>query len=82
VLREVPDAVFKCAAATTPAVSVAAMTAGLLPAKSILTVRRGAGAGPVGTISMPFTGARSVVVAVPVGLAVSVKAVPVMLNLT
>src|SRR5689334_46801 len=61
VARAVPCAAFQCACGTTPAVSVAASDAPVLPTKSIPTPTA-TGPVPEGTICTALTGARTTAV--------------------
>jgi hypothetical protein len=77
VLRAAPAALFQCVLATTPALSVAAISAVLVPRKLMPMAE-----GIAGTIWMPFTGARTFVFVLVPGLAVTVNALPTILNFT
>jgi hypothetical protein len=80
VLRAAPTALFQPVCGTTPAVSVAAMRDVLVPRK-LIPIARGIG-GAVGTIWMPLIGALTFVFVLVPGVAVIVKAVLCILNLT
>src|SRR5690349_16711774 len=76
VLRTAPVALFQCVCGTTPALSAGAINAVLVPRK-LIPIEIG-----TGTICRPLMGARTLAFVLVPGVAVTVKAVLLILNLT